>query len=192
MTNLIVSQELYGLPDDYLQTYRDRVSAITADDVHRVANSYILPDRMAIVVVGDAGEILSQASEFASSTAVFDTEGRPKDLSAAAHADSDDPADFSGLWKLELDFQGQRVPVSLSINQDDSAIEGTIETVLGNGRITNGEVRGQTISATANTEIQGQSVELVINGQLDNGSISGTISTAIIPDSLTFTGSRAG
>ena len=33
LTNLIVSQKLYNLPDDYLQTYRENVKAVTIEDV---------------------------------------------------------------------------------------------------------------------------------------------------------------
>ncbi len=79
LTNLLVSQELYGLADDYLQTYRDNVSAVTADDVRRVANRFIHPDRMSIVIVGDAGEILPQARDRAEKIVVFDTEGKEKE-----------------------------------------------------------------------------------------------------------------
>src|SRR4051794_33901354 len=67
LTNLIVNQHLYGLPDDYLQTYRDNVDAVTADDIQRVARNLVRPDEMAIVIVGDAKEVLPQAEKYASS-----------------------------------------------------------------------------------------------------------------------------
>ena len=191
LTNLIVSQELYGLADDYLQTYREHVSAVTPEDVRRVANEYIHPDRMAMVIVGDAGEILGQASGYAEEVNIFDTEGNPKAMESYMVDESAEAADFSGKWKLSLDFQGQKVPVSLDLVQDEKLIKGNLETILGNGQITDGSVRGQSFSATANTDIQGQSVEFLINGTLDDGTMSGTISAPIIPDSLTFTGSRA-
>src|SRR5215210_2502356 len=41
LTNLIVNQHLYGLPEDYLQTYREKVDAVTIDDVQRVAREFI-------------------------------------------------------------------------------------------------------------------------------------------------------
>jgi zinc protease len=44
---------LYGLPADYYATYADRIRAVTAADVTRVANQYIQPDKLAVVVVGD-------------------------------------------------------------------------------------------------------------------------------------------
>lgn len=48
---------VYGLPDDYFDTSRERIAAVTHDDVHRVAANHIRPDRLAIVIVGDAEEI---------------------------------------------------------------------------------------------------------------------------------------
>ncbi len=78
LTNLIVNQHLYGLPDDYLQTYRENVDAVTVDDVKRVAVKHIRPDEMAIVIVGDADEVLPQAKEYAATVEIFDTDGNLK------------------------------------------------------------------------------------------------------------------
>jgi zinc protease len=44
---------VHGLPLDYYATYVDRVLAVTAADVQRVAGTYVTPDRFAVVVVGD-------------------------------------------------------------------------------------------------------------------------------------------
>ena len=79
LTNLIVNQHIYSLAADYLQTYRENVDAITVDDVQRVAVKYVRPDEMAIVIVGDAGEVLPQAKEYAETVEIFDTEGNKKD-----------------------------------------------------------------------------------------------------------------
>jgi zinc protease len=78
LTGLISNQLLYGLPADYLQTYRDKINQITVDDVQRVANSYIRPHEFAIVIVGDAKDILPQAKEYADVVEILDAEGRPK------------------------------------------------------------------------------------------------------------------
>jgi zinc protease len=48
---------MYDLPMDYYNTYVQRVMAVTADDVRRVANEYIRPGRSAIVVVGDRATV---------------------------------------------------------------------------------------------------------------------------------------
>lgn len=48
---------IYGLPDDYFDTYVQNVKAVTAQDVKRVAEKCIDPDNMLIVIVGDVGSI---------------------------------------------------------------------------------------------------------------------------------------
>jgi len=43
-----------------LETFRDRVNAITSDDIQRVARQYVKPGRLSIVLVGDARQVLPQ------------------------------------------------------------------------------------------------------------------------------------
>lgn len=50
----------YGLPLDDIQSYRDRVNAVRPDDVERVARSFLKPDRLSIVLVGNAQAFLPQ------------------------------------------------------------------------------------------------------------------------------------
>ncbi|MEW5900199.1 MAG: pitrilysin family protein [Acidobacteriota bacterium] len=45
--------ELQGKPMDYYKTYRGRIQAVTKEKVKEVAEKYIHPDRMAIMIVGD-------------------------------------------------------------------------------------------------------------------------------------------
>lgn len=88
MTNLLVAQQLYDLPADYLQTYRDRVNAVTLEDVERVAKKYISPDKIAIVIVGDAGEILPQIKSYAPKVEIFDAEGKAIDAATYSNANT--------------------------------------------------------------------------------------------------------
>lgn len=72
----LVSIKMYELADDYLQTYRDRVNAVTAEEIQRVAQTYVTPDRAAIVVVGDAAEIEEQIKPYLEVIEFYDTEGK--------------------------------------------------------------------------------------------------------------------
>lgn len=47
-----VTVEAFGLPDDYWDRYADRIEAVTADDVTRIARMCFDPDRLVRVVVG--------------------------------------------------------------------------------------------------------------------------------------------
>src|SRR5436190_269602 len=53
----LVDMELYGLPEDYFDRYRENIAAVSKDDIARVANKYLDPDRVLIVIVGNAQEI---------------------------------------------------------------------------------------------------------------------------------------
>jgi zinc protease len=48
----------YELPIEEVATYRERVQAITPDDIQRVARQYIRPDRLSMVLVGNARAFL--------------------------------------------------------------------------------------------------------------------------------------
>lgn len=48
---------VYGFPDDYYDHYRDALLAVTPEDVRTAARRRLMPDRAAVVVVGDASEL---------------------------------------------------------------------------------------------------------------------------------------
>ena len=52
-----VTLAVYGYPADFLERYREGVEKVTAADVERVAQKYVQPEKLAIVVVGNTPEI---------------------------------------------------------------------------------------------------------------------------------------
>jgi zinc protease len=56
----VLNAVFYGLDLNELQTFRERVNAITVDDIQRVAKQYLHPDRLSIVLVGDASVFAKQ------------------------------------------------------------------------------------------------------------------------------------
>ena len=57
VASALVAQVVEGLPDDYYKTYADHIAAVTVADVHKAAQKWIDPTKMAIVLVGDESQI---------------------------------------------------------------------------------------------------------------------------------------
>ena len=51
----VLEAVLFGLDLDALETYPERVRAVTTGDIQRVARTFLQPENLAIVLVGDAG-----------------------------------------------------------------------------------------------------------------------------------------
>jgi zinc protease len=56
----VLTALFYELPLADLGTFRDRVNAVTPDDIQRVTRAYFRPDRLSIVLVGYAPYIIAQ------------------------------------------------------------------------------------------------------------------------------------
>jgi predicted Zn-dependent peptidase len=66
---------LNELPDDYLETYRQKVRALSSADVLSAARTYFDSANMQVVVVGDRSPIESQAALFGE-LKIYDAQGR--------------------------------------------------------------------------------------------------------------------
>ena len=74
LSNLVV----YGLNDSYFNEFIPKINAVTVDDVNRVANKYLTPDKMAVLIVGDRKVIeprLREIEGWGSSIRFLDAEG---------------------------------------------------------------------------------------------------------------------
>ncbi len=70
----IITQKLYDLPAAYWDTYPQKVAAITAEDVQKVAQKYIDLDHLQIVAVGDAAKARDILAKYGK-VEVYDAEG---------------------------------------------------------------------------------------------------------------------
>lgn len=57
--------DLHQLGDTYLETYVQKVHAVTPQQVQEMARKYVVPDRFTIVVVGDKEKIADQVKPYA-------------------------------------------------------------------------------------------------------------------------------
>jgi zinc protease len=69
---------IHGLPEDYYDRYRERVRAMTVEQILDAAKHYLKPDALQMVVVGDPGAVRASldALQFGPLT-IYDTQGNP-------------------------------------------------------------------------------------------------------------------
>ena len=80
IANRVTDVVLYNLPDNYFNNFITRVRAVTVADVNRVANRYLDPSKMALLVVGDRKVIepgLRSLTDVGQTITFVDTEGKP-------------------------------------------------------------------------------------------------------------------
>jgi len=56
----VLNQLFYGLDLQELESFRERVYAVTPEEIQRVAAKYLAPDRLSVVLVGDAAKFTGQ------------------------------------------------------------------------------------------------------------------------------------
>ena len=78
LTQRLLEEKLYDLPENYLERYIDKLLAVSVDDVRRVARKHIDTDNLVISVVGDASKIKPELEYFAPID-VYDTAGKLSD-----------------------------------------------------------------------------------------------------------------
>jgi len=64
ITNRLMSLEYDDYPENYYRTYLDNIRSITLEDIRRVAQKYLHPDSMTIMIVADTSSLESDLSEF--------------------------------------------------------------------------------------------------------------------------------
>ena len=72
----IITQKLYNLPADYWDTYPQKVSAITAQDVQKAAQKYLDMGHLQVVAVGDAAKAREILAKYGK-VELYDADGKP-------------------------------------------------------------------------------------------------------------------
>ena len=72
-----LSIKLNDLPEDFYSTYLEKINAVTADDVNRVANKYFKTENARIVVVGKGSDVLENLEKTGIPIKYYDTYANP-------------------------------------------------------------------------------------------------------------------
>jgi zinc protease len=203
LINRLVQIKMFNLPADYLQTYRDRINAVTAADIQRVARQYVQPDKAAIVIVGDSAAIMEQVKPYAQTIEVYDISGKRKETptavtttttnTTASTATSAGAANLIGTWNIEISApNGASMPATLTVNQENGKLTGKVTGQFGDADLTNVTVNGNNFDSALTLNVSGQTVNGKVSGNTSSDHMEGTINIEI-PNvaPLPFKGSRS-
>lgn len=87
VARLALNSILYKLPDNFYENYIANINAVTADDIHRVAQKYFSYDNSRIVVVGKGSEVIAPLEKLGIPMFYFDKYGNPTDKPQAKAVD---------------------------------------------------------------------------------------------------------
>jgi len=184
----LVQIKMFGLPEDYLENYRNHVQEVTLERVKEVAQKYVKPDEAAIIIVGDGAQLNEQIASYASEIEYFNTAGKRKDAPKAFSAAA--AQRFIGDWQLTIQSPlGQDIPATLALTTNDSSISGQISSEMGNGEVRSLALDGDAFAGTVTFDVAGQTMNAQIEGRFAGSELEGNLNLEGAP-SLPFTGRR--
>lgn len=184
LTDQLVQIKMLRLPDNYLQLYRDRVQAVTIDEIQRVAQKYVRPDEAALIVVGDGSAVLDQIRPHCEDIEIYNTFGKRK---TSNEAGSTDPV---GSWSIELETPlGQNIPATLTVSRDGERFSGMFSSEMGEAKLPAIEVHDNSFHASTSVELHGHSMQVELSGSFEGDHAEGSLTLQDSP-AIPFTGSR--
>ncbi len=184
----IVTQKIYNLPADYWDTYPQKIAAVTADDVQRIARKYLDLTKLQIVAVGDAKRIAGAMKQFGT-VELYDTEGKPiksptptaSSSNSGASGGTASLASLAGLWNLTVNSPDGQVMLKLEIKPKGSEIGGALDTPFGQFPVIGGTVNGNDVKLQVKATREGEQIEVGIAGKLDGETMKGQITSSAFP-----------
>jgi zinc protease len=140
----IAQNRLLGLSENDLTSYRERIQAVTAADVQRVAQKYVRPGQAVIVVVGDAPQIYSKLQGIAP-IVLTDLDGKPMDPGDLVVKASTEKHDASKLKPMTLKYsviyQGNPLGTATTTLAKEGAVWVATQSVSAGGGSQESEAR---------------------------------------------------
>jgi hypothetical protein len=188
----LVQIKMFGLPDDYLETYRQQVHEVTVEEIQAVAAKYVRPGEAAIVIVGDGAEVLEQVKVYTEAIEFYNTAGKRKEKPSAPSESKgeNNVALIVGDWTIDIQTPfGQDIPATLKVWLTEAGLGGSVASEMGDASIVSAKLAGNSFAATLSFEMGGQASEAMLTGEVDGKQMDGSIS---LQDSsqLPFIGTR--
>jgi zinc protease len=184
LTDQLVQIKMLNLPSDYLQQYRDRVQAVTVEEIQRVAGKYVKPDEAAVIIVGDGTSVLEQIKPYCDDIEVYSTSGKRKSLDAPA------TTDLAGSWSIEVETPlGQNIPATLTLAREGEGFLAKILSDMGNADLGVVDLNDNSFHTNTFLEMDGHKVPVEIDARFNGDQLQGSLKLQNSP-SLPFTGSK--
>jgi zinc protease len=184
LTDQLVQIKMLNLPNDYLETYRDRVQAVTVEEIQRVAQKYVKPDEAALVVVGDGALVLDQMKPYCEDIEIYNTAGRRKSSDASGVTDP------VGAWSIEIETPlGQTIPATVTISRAGSGHTAVIHSEMGDADLGAIEISNNSFHVTTSLEMDGHAVEAEVSARFNGEQVEGTLKLQSSPE-LPFRGTK--
>ena len=184
LTDQLVQIKMLNLPNNYLQMYRDRVQAVTIEQIQQVAQKYVKPDEAALVIVGDGAKVLDQIKPYCEDIEIYNTSGKRKTPGGSG------PTDPAGSWSIELETPlGQSIPAMLTISREGPGFSGTFSSEMGEANLGALELNNNSFRASTSLEMDGHAVPAELSATFDGDHAQGSLTLQDSP-ALPFTGSK--
>ena len=180
----LVQIKMLNLPDDYLQRYRERVQAVTVEEIQRVAQAYVTPDLAALIVVGDGASVLEQIKPYCEDIEIYNTAGKRKSAQPSAETDP------IGSWSIEVETPlGQSIPATLTLTREEAAVTAVIHSEMGDADLGTIELRENAFNAKTSLEMDGHAIDAEVSARFDGDRTEGFLKMQHSP-ALPFSGSK--
>ena len=190
LVDQLLQIKMFGLPQDYLETYRREIQAVTIEQVQDVAKKYVKPDEAAIIIVGDGAQLLEQVKPYAQDLEFYNTAGKRKDPPKPALYSPEAAAALAGSWSLLIETPlGQSIPATLILSNIGKGFSGKVTSEMGNGELLSVTFDGESFAGTIAFDVAGQAMDAQIAGDLRAQEMEGSISLENAP-ALPFTGTK--
>jgi zinc protease len=184
LTDQLVQIKMLNLPNDYLQKYRDRVQAVTIDELQTVAKKYVKPDEAALIVVGDGASVVEQIKPYCEDIEIYNTSGKRKTLGTSGVTDP------VGSWSIEVETPlGQSIPATLTIERAEAGFSATLHSEMGDADLGAVEINNNSFHATTSLEMDGDAIEAEISAKFEGDRAEGSLRLQNTP-ALPFRGSK--
>jgi zinc protease len=184
LTDQLVQIKMLNLPNDYLQNYRDRVQAVTIEEIQRVARKYVKPDEAALVVVGDGASVVEQMKPYCEDIEIYNTAGKRKSAETSVVTDP------VGTWSIEVETPlGQSIPATLIIERAGAGFTAALHSEMGDADLGAIEMNDNSFRAITSLKMDGDAIEAQVSAKFDGDRAEGSLKLQNAP-ALPFIGSK--